>query len=197
MQTTKLTKLTILLLLFLSGCSHYIVNESGYIRPPKNYKFSYKKNSAKLTSNEVIDTTAVYYLSNSDYYRDSSEYKNSDNYIRFYSDGRLKLQGTKDTLNIEHINNIKEGIVGYYKLQGRVIKLQIYGDIDGGSTQLDFGLIDEKGDLILLNENPRIQFGIGYSEDAIKGKIEKSSFFNPKVYKKIKIQGMKYEKPNW
>jgi len=197
MQTTKLTKLTILLLLFLSGCSHYIVNESRYIRPPKNYKFSYRKNSAKLTSNEVIDTTAVYYLSNSDYYRDSSEYKNSDNYIRFYSDGRLKLQGTKDTLNIEHINNIKEGIVGYYKLQGRVITLQIYGDIDGGSTQLDFGLIDEKGDLILLNENPRIQFGIGYSEDAIKGKIEKSSFFNPKVYKKIKIQGMKYEKPNW
>jgi len=197
MQTIKLTKLTILLLFFLSGCSHYIVNESGYIRPPKNYKFSYRKNSAKLTSNEVIDTTAVYYLSNSNYYRDSSEYKNSDNYIRFYSDGRLKLQGTKDTLNLEHINNIKEGIVGYYKLQGRVIKLQIYGDIDGGSTQLDFGLIDEKGDLILLNENPRIQFGIGYSEDAIKGKIEKSTFFNPKVYKKLKIQGMKYEKPNW
>lgn len=62
----------------------------------------------------------MYYLSNSNYYRDSSEYKNSDNYIRFYSDGRLKLQGTKDTLNLEHINNIKQGIVGYYKLQGRV-----------------------------------------------------------------------------
>lgn len=197
MQTIKLTKLTILLLLFLTGCSHYIVNESGYIRPPKNYKFSYRKNSAKLTSSEIIDTTAVYYLRNSNYYRDSSEYKNSDNYIRFYSDGRLKLQGTKDTLNLEQINNIKEGIVGYYKLQGRVIKLQIYGDIDGGSTQLEFGLIDEKGDLILLNENPRTQFGIGYSENAIKGKIEKSSFFNPKVYKKLKIQGITYEKPNW
>ena len=197
MQTIERKILTILLLLFLTSCSHYIINEAGYTRPPKSYKFSYKKNSAKLTNNEVVDTTVVYYLHNSNYYRNSSEYKNSDHYIRFYSDGRFKLQGTKETPKIEDINNINKGIIGYYKLKGRVIKLQTYGDINGGSDQLEFGLVDEKGDLILLNENPRTDFCIGYSENAIKRKITHSSFFNPKRYEKLKIEGMTYEKPNW
>lgn len=197
MQTIERNILMILSLLYLTSCSHYVVNEEGFTRPPKNYKFSYKRNSAKLTNNELVDTTVVYYLHNSNYYRNSSEYKNSDHYIRFYSQGRFKLQGTKETPKIGDINNIKKGIIGYYKLKGRVIKLQIYGDINGGSDQLEFGLIDEKGDLILLNENPRTDFCIGYSEDAIKRKIAKSSFFNPKRYEKLKIDGMTYEKPNW
>eukprot|EP00388_Colpodella_angusta_P011246 GDKJ01028894.1.p1 GENE.GDKJ01028894.1~~GDKJ01028894.1.p1 ORF type:complete len:198 (+),score=5.54 GDKJ01028894.1:424-1017(+) len=197
MQATKLNSLTILLVLLLTSCAHYIVNEAGYTRPSKNYKFSYKKNAAKLTNNEIVDTTVVYYLHNSNYYRNSSDYKNSDHYIRFYSDGKFKLQGTKETPKIEDINNINKGIIGYYKLKGRVIKLQIYGDINGGSDQLEFGLIDQKGDLILLNENPRTDFCIGYSEEAIKRKIAKSSFFNPKKYEKLKIDGMTYETPNW
>lgn len=155
MKKIELKTLIIPLFLFLTSCSHYIVNDAGYTRPPKNYKFSFKKNSAKLTNNEVIDTTVVYYLHNSNYYRNSDEYKNSEHYIRFYSDGKFKLQGTKEVPKVEDINDINKGIIGYYKLKERVIKLQIYGDINGGSDQIEIGLIDEKGNLILLNENPR------------------------------------------
>lgn len=181
----------------LISCSHYVINDAGYTRPPKNYKFSYKKKSAKLISNKFIDTTVIYYLHNSDYYRNSSEYKNSDHYIRFYSDGKLKLQGTKEYPKVEDINNINKGLVGYYKLKNNVIKLQIYGDINGGSDQLEFGIIDDNGDLVLLNENPRSSLKIGYSEKSIKKKIDKTSFLNPQRYKKIKFEGMTYEKPNW
>ncbi len=197
MKTTKRIFLTMSFLVLFTSCSHYVINEAGYTRPPKKYKFSYQKNSAKLTNNEFIDTTVVYYLHNSDFYRNTSEYKNSDHYIRFYSDGKFKLQGTKEFPKIEDINNINKGIVGYYKLKGRVIKLQVYGDINGGSDQLEFGIIDENGNLILLNENPRSSFNIGYSEKNIKKKIDRTSFFNPQRYKKIKIEGMTYERPNW
>lgn len=197
MKIIKRITLTILLLFFFTSCAHYVINEAGYTRPPKNYKFSYKRNSAKLINNELVDTTAVYYMQYSNYYRNSDEYKNSGHYIRFYADGRLKLQGTKENPKIEDINNIKKGIVGYYKLNGRAIKLQIYGDINGGSNQLKFGMIDENGDLILLNENPRTTYCIGYSEKAIKNKIAKSSFFDMKRYEKLKIEGMTYENPNW
>lgn len=197
MQIVERKTLTVFLLFFLTGCSHYIINEAGYTRPPKDYKFSYQKSWTKLTNNEVVDTTVVYYLHNSNFYRKSSEYKNSEHYIRFYSDGRFKLQGTTEPPKIEDVNNIKKGLIGYYNLKGRIIKLQVYGDINGGSDQLEFGLINEKGDLILLNENPRTDFCIGYSEKAIKRKIGKTSFFNPKRYEKLKIEGMTYEKPNW
>ena len=192
---------TINLLILITSCSHYLVNNEGFIRPPKNYKFSYQKKSAKLKNNIIIDTSAIYYLTNSNFYRDSNEYKNNDEYIRFYSNGQFKMQGTKVYPKIEDINNINFGVIGYFKIKGNVIKLQIYTDINAGSDQLEFGIIDENRDLILLNENPRTDFSLGYSEKSIGKKINETSVFranlNPKIYKKIKIEGMTYIQPNW
>lgn len=189
------------LLTLLTSCSHYLVNNEGFTRPPKNYKFSYKKKSTKLTDAKIIDTTVIYYLTNSNYYRDSDAYKNSDGYIRFYANGKFKMQGTKTYPKIEEINNVNYGIVGYFKIKGNVVKLQIYTDINAGSDQFEFGIIDENSDLLLLNENPRTDFCLGYSEKAIRKKINEISVFranlNPKIYKKIKIEGMTYDKPNW
>ena len=150
-----------------------------------------------MTDTTRIDTTAIYYLSNSDYYRNSSEYKNTDHYIRFYSDGHYKLQAVKEFPKIEDINDIRKGNIGYYKLKGNVIKLQLYSDMNAGSDQLQFGLIDENNNLVLLNENPRTDFCIGYSEKGIKRKIRKGSFFNPLIYSKIRLNGMTYDRPDW
>lgn len=196
MTTTRLI-IAISTLAFFSGCSHYVLNDSGYPRPPKKYKFSYSKNESHLTDTTIIDTTAIYYLSNSNYYRNSSNYKNTDHYIRFYSDGHYKLQAVKEYPKIEDINDIRKGNVGYYKLKGNVIKLQLYSDINAGSDQLQFGLIDENNNLVLLNENPRTDFCIGYSESGIKRKIRKASFFNPLFYTKIRLNGMTYDRPDW
>lgn len=187
----------IILFLTLTSCSHYVLNESGYTRPPKNYKFSYSKRATLLNDTSSIDTTVIYYLTNSNYYRNSDEYKNTDNYIRFYSDGKFKLQAINSFPKAEAINDISKGNIGYYLLKGNVIKLQIYSDMNAGSDQLEFGVIDENKNLIILNENPRTDFCIGYSEKGIKRKIKKSSFFNPKKYVKIKIDGMTYDRPNW
>ena len=185
-----------LLVFILTSCSHYITNEAGYTRPPKNYNFSYKKKSAKLTNNEIIDTTAIYYIHNIYYYRNNIGFKNRDEYIRFYSDGRFKIQDTKEYPKIEDVNDINKGQVGYYKLKGSFIKLQVYDEVNGGSDQLEFGIIDGTKNLILVNENPRTPFWIGSSEKGIRRKI-KTSTLNPKVYEKIKLEGMTYEEPNW
>lgn len=186
----------IISLLFLTSCSHYVINSQGFVRPPKNYKFSYRNKSAKLKSNETIDTTAIYYFKNSNYYRDSQEFKSGGRYVRFYANGKFKMQGTKTYPSVEDINNTERGVVGYYKLKKNVVKLQIYGDIDGGSDMLEFGLIDENKNLILLDENPRTYFRIGYSENGIRNKI-KYRKSGAKIYEKKQVEGITYEKPNW
>ncbi len=187
----------ILLMITTIGCSHYIINDAGYVRPPKNYKFSYRNQVQNLVSNVQIDTTVVYYLNNCNVYRTSDEYKYRDHYIRFYADGKFKVQGVKEFPKIEDVNNINLGIVGYYKLKGNVIKMQTYTDIEAGSDQLEFGLIDENKNLILLSDNPRSTFGIGYSESGIKRKIQNQNIMKPKRYKKVKIEKMIYKEPNW
>lgn len=193
MKTHAFVLLSVLL---LSSCSHYVVNDEGYIRPPAGYKFSYRKKASQLNSTEIIDTTAIYVLQNSNVYRDSEKYKHSDNYIRFYADGRFKLQGIKKGLKLEDVNNPNSGLVGYYKLSGKAVKLQVYTDINAGSDQLEFGLINEEGNLVILDENPRTDFGIGYSEKGIRRKVS-TSYRNPKVYKKTTLEGLSYIKPNW
>lgn len=182
--------------LLLTGCSHYTINKEGYIRPVENYKFSYKNKVRQLVDTAIIDTTCIYLLQNSNYYRHTDQYKNGDNYIRFYADGRFKEQGIKEGLKLEDVNDINKGIVGYYQLRGRVVKLQLYTDINAGSDQLKFGMIDEGRNLVVLNENPRTNFCLGYSEKGITKKLSKS-YFNPKVYKKIKLEGLTYARPDW
>ena len=195
---TKLQKIFLIVLVNYSlSCSHYILNEFGYPRPPKNQRFLSIKNITYLKDNELIDTTAIYYLSNSNYYRNNNEYKNSDNYIRFYSDGHYKLQVVKEYPKIDDINNIGKGNIGFYKLKDSVVELHLYSGISAGSDQLEFGIIDENKNLIILNENPRTDFGIGYTKNGIKRKIKGTSFFNPKVYVKTKLLGMTYDRPNW
>lgn len=199
MKTYKKIQLVIFLIV-ITSCSHYTSNNSGFTRPPKNFKYSYQSKTSKLTSNEKIDTTVIYYLHDSNYYKNNSEYKNRNEYIRFYNNGQFKIQGSKEFPKIEDVNNIEKGIVGYYILKSNLVKMQIYTDINAGSDQLEHGIIDENGNLIILNENPRsdigFDLGIGWNENGVKRKIEKS-FFNPKRYEKTKINGMTYEKPNW
>lgn len=146
---------------------------------------------------EIIDTNAIYYMHDNDVYRDDYHYKHRDEYIRFYANGKCKIHGTETYPKIEDVNNIDRGAVGYYKLNGRILKIEMYGSIGGGTTHAKFGLVNENKDVVILDENPSTDFGIGYSLKGIQKKIEKTSFRNPKFYKKIRLEGMTFEQPNW
>jgi len=188
--------LYLVFILCVCSCSHYVINEAGYIRPPKDFKFSYKRKFASLTDLSVIDTTCIYYLTNSYFYKDSREYPNGDAYIRFYGNGKFKLQGLKHFPTPEEVNNPKTGIVGHYFVKDKVVKMQVYSDIGGGSTQLEFGYIDENKNLVVMHDNPRVHYGIGYNITKIKRLIARSNF-SPKIYIKTPVEGINYTEPNW
>jgi hypothetical protein len=173
-----------------SGCSHYVLNETGFARPPKNYHFSYQNQVSQLRSTEVIDTTAIYFL------HDDKNYDLGNAYIRFYADGHYKTQGIKSYPVIEEVNNHAYGIVGYYILQGNTVKMQVYTDVNGGSNQLEFGFVDDKKNLVVLHQNPRSTYKAGFSERAMKRKAANGKT-PPLVYEKIKMEGLTYNQPNW
>lgn len=58
----KTSRILIYIVVFglFSSCSHYVVNNAGYIRPPENKKFPYEKRFTELKDLSVIDTTAVF-----------------------------------------------------------------------------------------------------------------------------------------
>lgn len=191
------TTILVFPILLLASCSHYIINEAGYVRPPKQYKFAFRNKVKPLQDLSLIDTTAVYYLSDANFYRNSDAYKVTDRYLRFYADGRVRKQGTKTFPKIEDVNDPDKGIVGYYYLNGNLLRLQFYGDINGGSDQLEFGKVAENGDVILLQDNPRTTFRMGFGKTGTDRRIEGKSYFNPLVFKKIHVDGMTYQNGNW
>ncbi|MBD3583300.1 hypothetical protein [Flavobacterium selenitireducens] len=195
MKTT--TKMLLIPILLLVSCSHYIINEAGYIRPPKHYKFTYRKKVKPLGNPTIIDTNAVYYLSDANFYRDSDAYKVNDRYLRFYADGRVKLQSTKTFPKINEVNDPDRGIVGYFHLKDSLVRIQLYSDIGGGSDQLHFGKIDSFGNLVLLHDNPRTGFRMGFGKAGTDRRIERKSYYNPLVYRKIYLEEMTYDKGNW
>ncbi|NUY81746.1 hypothetical protein HUK80_12630 [Flavobacterium sp. MAH-1] len=189
--------IAILSILACASCSHYVVNQAGYTRPPKHYDFPYRHRVKPLADLSLIDTTAIYYLHDANYYRNSDAYKVPDRYMRFYADGRVKVQGTKAFPRIEDVNDPEKGVVGYYYLKGDLLRIQLYSDINAGSDQLKFGKVDQNGDVILLHDNPRTTYCIGFGKKRTDYLIEKGSYFNPLVFKKIKLEGMTYQKGNW
>jgi hypothetical protein len=194
------------IVIIVSGCGHYVLSSTGYIRPPKNYRFPYEKRAIQLKTIDVIDTTCIYYLHDS-YFKSGGgtgiyaekTYKRSESFIRFYADGRLKLQGTKGEYpKIEDINNINNGLAGFYLLKGRQIKIQLYSDINAGSDQLKYGYIDDNDNLILYDANPRTYISIFnlFSEKNGRKQMEKG-YFGKMSYEKISVKGMTYINPNW
>lgn len=193
----KKSVLILIIFCLTTSCSRYVVNNEGFTHPPENYKFGYSKRSSDVDVYQLIDTTSIYYMAEQDLYKHKSDYMRNGKYIRFYSNGRFKIQGVKDFPDIEAINNVDKGIVGYFFIRKNVLKLEIYSDINAGSSQLRFGLIEDNGDLNLLDENPRTFYGIGFSEENIRKKIKKT-VYKPQILKKIKPKGeMTYEEPNW
>jgi hypothetical protein len=150
-----------------------------------------------LTDNTLLDTTVIYYLKDHNEYRDSDKYKVSEHYIRFYSDGRCKqgfiLESKK--LNADDVNSVRNGSVGYYLIEGSVIKIALYLGVHGISTYTSIGLIDEDKNLIILNEQTSM-FPI-YTEKLVRRRIDKTSYLNPMRYEKVKVEGMEYIPPIW
>jgi hypothetical protein len=199
-------KKVVSLTLFFSliSCVSYKFSSEGFYRPKNdNHRFEYKNSKTDINTYKLIDTLSIYYMPTqelykpSDIYRRTGKYERRGKYIRFFSKGKFKIQGVNEVPKIEDVNNINKGIVGYFKFVNNVLKLEIFTDINAGSNQLQFGIIQEDGNIILLDENPRTTFRIGYSHDNIKKKLE-NSVYNPIILKKIKMDSsLTYTKPNW
>jgi len=193
----------IIIILFFTNCSHYILNNNGYVRPPKKHKFHFSKKAKKLENIEIIDTTAIYYMHNSYLttrkgYTQTKKYKRTDRFIRFYGNGRLKIQHCNDEYpKIEDVNNINNGIIGYYLLSGDEIKIEIYTDINGGSNQLKYGHFDENKNLIIYDYSPNNYITIFNLWSEKKGRELMKKEIQKEKYEKTKINGMSYIKPNW
>lgn len=191
--------LVLFLIFTLKSCQHYLVNEAGYIRPPKEFKFEYKNHLKKLENTNVIDTAALYISKGNYIYYDSAHVIKKqflrENYFRFFSDGKFK-RGSLAKLNRfpEDMNNIKTGGIGYYLIKDNSVYLEFYSDIEAGSSQLQYAEIDEDKNLKIFSGNPRT-----YTF------LELSKFYNPKplkkenfeIYKKVKNTNIKYVKPDW
>lgn len=188
------------ILLLLQSCYHYLTNENGYIRPPKEFKFEYKNKTKKLESNNVIDTTCIYISKGNYIYYDSvgviKKQFLRDNYIRFFSNGRFK-QGSLRKLEEfpDDMNNIKTGGIGYYLLKENSVYLEFYSDIEAGSSQLSYSEIDRDGNLRIYDENPRSSLSLSKFLTFYNPKSIKKSDFE--LYKKTKNDQIKYVIPDW
>jgi hypothetical protein len=124
----------------------------------------------------LIDTTCTYCE------------KQSTSFIRFFANGKC-IEIYEKIADIEkNVNILEKGIIGYYYISKKnVLKMQYFSSINGGQVEREFGLFDN-GDLLIYDEPP------------MWGSLKLLKLFygdTKKLWKKIKIDGLKPVVPDW
>lgn len=167
-------------------------NENGEYRPKSEKFFSYKKANTRVSDTLLVDTNAIYVMQLGKLYAfDTNDVlvdsiNNAWQYMRFYATGQVYFSHVFDTLpSVEKVNSQTRGIIGYYKFdnKNRRIKIQ-YLNPYLTNPQTYFGKFDG-GDILIYTLRPETFWNIVP--------------YNSKTdrWKKVKLEGMKYIKPDW
>ena len=174
---TYVKYLVIFLFVFLSCTNIKNLNEGG-VRPKRKANFEFSKNPFSLgKNNSIIDTTAIYLcisqnnmLSENTEYHDSSQIAFLENinvpeylihrkppdslyhFYRFFSNGRVFISKVLNHFpSIEEQNNLRTGLIGYYKLEGNQLIVEEFFPINFGQYVKLYGTV--KQDTIIFNKS--------------------------------------------
>jgi hypothetical protein len=177
--------LCILLLSWYSCKERYYETQYKKPRPIKENVFNYEKKNFFLRDTILIDTMSIYMLTDT-----ACTYceKQNTSFIRFFANGKcIEIYGKIADIE-ENVNILEKGIIGYYYISKKnVLKMQYFSSVNGGQVELKFGLFDN-GDLLIYDAVP------------MWGSLKLLQLFDSdtkKLWKKIKIDGLKPVVPDW
>ncbi|WP_438711330.1 hypothetical protein ACSTS3_00030 [Aquimarina muelleri] len=189
MEWKKLVMFT-LILLVTTSCSlflNYEYNDTGGLRP-KKLRFELTKIPYQLTKRDNLDTNAIY-IKKHPIKVENGEVIEEQTFLRFFANGRYLISGSQfqKELNLEDINNLSRGFVGYYEIKQNKY---LYGEFfwirynEGGRYVKEYGLLEE--DKIFMFKSP--------PENGVFPKPNKN---NCNIYIRKKIQGLSETSPDW
>jgi hypothetical protein len=146
--------LVLLLAVFFLGCHSAYYTEYGASRPRRpDYRLS--KYNFSLYEGALIDTNAVYL------YKTRCNNEDCYYFLRFFREGKVyySYDYPKEPTE-EEFNNVRDGVVGYYILDGDKLTFEIFGKkSDTHNYSIYKGIVSEEG-VLLLSE--RLRPGAGY-----------------------------------
>lgn len=182
-------KIILILSLFLFCCcnvKYYITTVGGY-RLYDSTKFKYNKLEYTKMSKSAIDTNCIYIMDSTyNKWDDIKIKKENYRFVRFFSKGQVLFIYNNGMPNLEMINNKNIGIPGYYYIEGKKIKINMFKNINGGILIDYFGEINSDGNIIFY-EQPTGRFS-----------LEKTKDYNGKSFwSKVKVEKMERYKLDW
>ncbi|WBX76738.1 hypothetical protein PG911_00325 [Tenacibaculum ovolyticum] len=108
----------------------FYTTEYGSDRPKKN-RFKLAKNTTNQNLNELISENAIYTRTDSSYFKlvktKKIELFITKSFMRFFKNGQF-LKGTTNNFKngLKNYNNLKSGIIGYYKILDNKILLEYF-----------------------------------------------------------------------
>ncbi|MEO6883502.1 MAG: hypothetical protein ABI199_05715 [Bacteroidia bacterium] len=135
---------------------HYYTLPDGGIRPKKS-NFSFAKHPYHLADTNLIDTNAVYFNLNTDVYYGSHFVDSSYVIYRFFNNGKLLISYAyehKPTNKECNSNSDTYAFIGYYKIKGTKITIEIYTTDDYGGYNFYYGEISD-GLIVFTHWKPR------------------------------------------
>jgi hypothetical protein len=127
--------ITFLLLVTLQSChllfKGYRTTEYGSNRPTQN-RFTIGQDPYSLKDDDPIKTDFIYTKTDSVYLKSAITKEKElfvyNTFLRFFSNGRYFESTTKKKYSeaLNDYNNLKDGIVGYYKIENKKLSLEYF-----------------------------------------------------------------------
>jgi hypothetical protein len=174
-------------LVILNACISFTRTSAGGIRVKNPDRLKFQGEQFHLTDTLLIDTNAVYVLSNFELPHAKPFEISRPSYLRFFAAGQVLIVKCDSIPSLEMINNVDIGWQGYFKIEKNRLMIKEFEIINGGQTAQRFGIFDT-GDVLLYDARPD---SYHYSWKELERKSLKTR------WRKIKIEGMTYQQPDW
>lgn len=188
-QTLKIFPYILILILFYSCQTKYVVNDQGGIRPKNKNMFRYNNKSFALQDNQLIDTNYIYLRKDAINNYGSDSVKSPTVYYRFWGNGCVQEVWPDNQKLNSIVNNTEIGNIGYYYIKKGRLKIEIIETTNGGQAGHRYGLFDN-GDIWFYEQTPETYFG---SWNMLKWLESK----NKTRWVKTKVDSLGYIKPTW
>jgi hypothetical protein len=185
--------IVIYVLLQVSCVGFYTTSEGGFrVNKTKNFKYSKEKFTSMPKT--LIDTNSIYVMDSVfNKWNENPMERKGYRFVRFFSGGQALFIYNDGIPKLEKINNKNIGTPAYYILEGNKLKVNIFSNLNGGTTDFFYGKINNKGNLVIYEDTAVQIYFLGilksYKMAENSGRIS--------YWTKIKVENIENYKPNW
>jgi len=158
------------------GCSNFRSNDPGSRYFPKNPNW-------QLADEKTLDLEDGICFESIYVNEQPGQSQNKYLVYRFFEEGQVMSLTTDNYLNAEKFNSFERVLLGYFKVENNLLFLEIFTPMNFGQYWYYQGVLNDEG-FSLISHGPSFR-------------RQDNRYVEPRLFRKVPLEGLKHLEPDW